>query len=409
MKRKTLWTKDFTLITAGTIISAIGGTAMNFALGLVVFDNTESTWLTGVFVAVMMIPSLVLPVLAAPFVDSHCRQKIIVRLDTLSGLIDLGFAVFLFYDSFSYPIFMLFGLMMSCIGTIYSLAYNSLYPELIPEGFTQKGYSVSSLIYPSATAVIVPIAAIVYSNWGIMYIFIAEGMLLLIASAFERFITPDRGEREKKQFDLKVYCSDILGGVRYLKNEKGVRSLYSYMAVVSATANGNYLMTVAHFQSGANGLTTTMLSLLQTSETIGRTLGGLLHYFVKIPVEKRYAITEKVYLIYETLDGVMLLLWYPAMIVIRFILGFLGVNSATLRAAAVQKYLPSEIRARVEALFTTLIALGQMIMSLVAGALGEVLHYPIVSVIFGGLGVMCVFLLVVRNRSHIKALYAVER
>ena len=62
-----------------------------------------------------------------------------------------------------------------------------------------------------------------------------------------------------------------------------------------------------------------------------------------------------------------------------------------------------------EALFTTLIALGQMVMSLVAGALGEVLHYPIVSVIFGGLGVICVFLLVIRNRSHIKELYAVER
>jgi MFS family permease len=97
------------------------------------------------------------------------------------------------------------------------------------------------------------------------------------------------------------------------------------------------------------------------------------------------------------------------MIVIRFILGFLGVNSATLRAAAVQKYLPSEIRARVEALFTTLISLGQIIMSLVAGALGEWLHYPIVSLIFGGLGVMCVYLIVIRNRSHIKLLYAVER
>jgi hypothetical protein len=410
MKRKTLWTKDFTLITVGTVISAIGGTAMNFALGLVVFDNTDSTWLTGVFVAVMMIPSLVLPVLAAPFVDSHCRQRFIVRLDALSGVIYLAFAAYLFYDSFSYPMYTLFGIIMGCIGTIYSLAYNSLYPELIPEGFTQKGYSVSSLIYPSATAVIVPIAAIVYSTWGIVYIFIAEGVLLLIASSFERFITADRMDgREKKRFNLKAYSSDILGGVRYLKNEKGVRSLYSYMAVVNAFGNGNYLMTVAHFQSGANGLTTTMLSLLQTSETIGRTLGGLLHYFIKIPVEKRYAITEKVYLIYEALDGVMLMLWYPAMVVIRFILGFLGVNSATLRAAAVQKYLPSEIRARVEALFTTLISLGQIIMSLVAGALGEWLHYPIVSLIFGGLGVMCVYLIVIRNRSHIKLLYAVER
>jgi MFS transporter, DHA3 family, macrolide efflux protein len=409
MKNK-LWTKDFTLITVGTIISAIGGTAMNFALGLVVFDNTASTWLTGIFEAVVMMPSLVLPVLAAPFVDSHSRQKIIVRLDALSSLIYLGFALYLLFNSFSYTLYMLFGLAMGCIGTIYSLAYNSLYPELIPEGFAQKGYSVSSLIYPSAAAVITPIAALVYSSWGIEYIFIAEGALLLIASFFERYITTDRAEkREKKRFSIKEYCGDMLGGIRYLKNERGVRNLYGYMSVVGATASGNYLMSMAHFQSGANGLTTTMFALLQTSETIGRTLGGLLHYFIKIPPEKRYAITEKVYIFYEALDGVMLLLWYPLMIVVRFVLGFLGVNSATLRAAAVQKYLPSEVRARVEALFSTLMSLGQIVVSLVAGALGEVLHYPLVSVLFGVFGLMGVYWFVVRNRRQIAALYETER
>ena len=34
--RQTLWTKNFTIITLGTVISAIGGVAMSFALGFVV-------------------------------------------------------------------------------------------------------------------------------------------------------------------------------------------------------------------------------------------------------------------------------------------------------------------------------------------------------------------------------------
>ena len=41
--KHTLWTFDFTIITLGTIISAIGSVAMNFALSLVVFDQTSST------------------------------------------------------------------------------------------------------------------------------------------------------------------------------------------------------------------------------------------------------------------------------------------------------------------------------------------------------------------------------
>ena len=38
--KKTLWSHDFIIITLGTLISAIGSTAMSFALSLVVFDHT---------------------------------------------------------------------------------------------------------------------------------------------------------------------------------------------------------------------------------------------------------------------------------------------------------------------------------------------------------------------------------
>lgn len=409
MKKVTLWTKDFTLITLGTIISAIGGTAIFFALSIVVFDNTSSSWFTGVYVAVMLIPSTVLPVVTAPLIDSACRQKFIYRLDMLSGLVYLIFFGFLLKNSFSYSMYMLFGVVIASIGTIYSQAYNSLYPELIPAGFAQKGYSVSSIIYPSAMTVITPIAAIVYSKWGIQYIILAEGILLLIASVFERFIKADRTEnREKKRFSAKVYAESMLGGFHYLKKEKGIRSIYSYMAAVNSVANGNNLMAVAHFQSSSI-LSTAMYSFLISSETLGRMVGGLLHYFVKIPVDKRYRITERVYIIYETMDGIMLLMAYPVMVVIRFVLGFLGVNSATLRAAAVQKYLPSEIRARVDALFVTLISICQILVGLAAGAMGEVLPYRYVTVILGCFGLACAYFFIIRNRREIAVLYNADR
>ena len=50
--KKTLWSKNFTIITLGTVISAIGDTAMGFALSFVVFDTTGSTLLSALFTAV---------------------------------------------------------------------------------------------------------------------------------------------------------------------------------------------------------------------------------------------------------------------------------------------------------------------------------------------------------------------
>jgi MFS transporter, DHA3 family, macrolide efflux protein len=357
-----------------------------------------------VFAAISMLPDVVLPALSAPMVDKACRRNLIAGIDLIMSVLYFGFAAFLFSADFSYAAYVLFGLVTNTLGTVYSQAYNSLYPELIPEGFAQKGYSVSSLIYPTITTVVTPLAAVVYKTVGIAWFFLVEGALLLIASSVEWKITKDRGDKEKTPFSFRAYCSEALGGVRYLKREKGIRSVYTYMAIVNSTAQGNSLMFMAFFQSNP-ALGAAMYSLLISAETAGRMLGGFLHYFLKIPPKYRFRVTEKVYVLYESLDGVMLLLAYPLMIAVRFLLGFLGVNTATLRAAAVQKYLPGEVRARVEAVFSVLVSLGAIFFRLAAGALGEALPYRFVPLIFGGVGLLSVYVFIVRNKRHIQPIY----
>ena len=53
----------------------------------------------------------------------------------------------------------------------------------------------------------------------------------------------------------------------------------------------------------------------------------------------------------------VLLLWlpYPLMLANRAFCGFLGINSATIRQAAVQRYLPDPLRARINAYESMLI------------------------------------------------------
>lgn len=184
--KKTLWTHDFTIITVGTLISAVGSTAMNFALSLVVFDYTASTFMTGVFSAISLLPTILIPILAAPLVDGGNRKRLIVLLDGGNGILYLLFAVFLFLNGFSYIGYLLFSLITASIGAIYSLAYTSLYPDLIPAGFAQKGYSVSSLIYPSVTALFTPIASLLYVYLGIAWICMMEGFCFFLRHCLRR-------------------------------------------------------------------------------------------------------------------------------------------------------------------------------------------------------------------------------
>lgn len=175
MIHSSLWTKNFTIITLGTLVSAIGGVAMNLALSLVVFDQTGSTWLSGLFGAIGMLPGVLLPALISPLVDRLSRKRLIVGLDLANGVLYLCFLLWIRYQGFQYGAYLLFTFLTGCIGAVYSLTFQCFYPQLIPAGQSQRGYAVSAMIYPLTTTLVTPLAAVVYDLWGIQPIFCWKG------------------------------------------------------------------------------------------------------------------------------------------------------------------------------------------------------------------------------------------
>lgn len=406
MKEKTLWTKNFTIITLGTLVSSIGGVAMNLGLSLVVFDQTQSTWLSGIYAAISILPGIVLPILLGPAIDRINRKHIVVALDAISGVWYFAFLGYIHHYGFVYSAYLVFSLVIGCIGSVYNLAYECLYPDLIPEGFAQKGYAVSGAIYPLATTVVMPLAALIYGRWGVESLILAEGCLLLLVAAFESQIDYVHEKKQMAQ-SFAQYKEDMLEGFRYLKRERGVRSIFCYMTMSAASANGVDMMALAHFQS-SSVLTTAMYGLLTSAETIGRLVGSAVHYLFKIPKEKRYALTVRVYMIYELCDGLMLFLSYPLMLAARFLCGFLGSQTAAIRSAAVQNYLPADMRARVNGLFSVLVSIGMMLVQLAMGALGEIMPYRVAALLLTAFSFVMIFLLITRNRQHVEPVYNIQ-
>ena len=67
--KRTLWTRDFTRITAATTLGAAGGIISQFALSFLVFDETGSTLAAALTVAIQLIPMVLLPLIIAPMMD----------------------------------------------------------------------------------------------------------------------------------------------------------------------------------------------------------------------------------------------------------------------------------------------------------------------------------------------------
>ena len=405
MKEAKLWTRNFCLVILASAIGTVGAIAGGFALAFLVFDETGSTLASALIVAIQLLPHLLLPVLIAPFMDRLPRKSFLVAGDIANAVLLAGMGLWLLFFNFSYVGYLAVSLLLACIGAVDELAFTSIYPELIPEGAEQKGYAVSSMLYPVLKVIMTPLAAVLLDTLGVAWILIAQSGLSFAAAITESFIHLDETERQHRTpYSLQAWAGDIREAVQYLKEERGLRSIYEYMAVTNGVASGFSPILVAFFRTFP-GFTAAMYSAFSVVEFAGRTIGSALQYRIKIPDKKKYGLVFFVYQVYESMDMCLLWLPYPLMLVNRGICGFLGSNSAILRSAAVQRYIPEKLRSRINAFDDVLITAGASVFSLMMGFFGEILDYRWCVTIGGAIAMLASWLLIWGRRKDVRRVY----
>ena len=407
MSTAKLWTRNFRLVILASAMGTLGSIAGGFALAFLVFDETGSTLASALIVAIQLIPNLLLPILIAPVMDRLPRKSFLVAGDAANAVLLAGMGIWLLLFDFSYVGYLAISLLLSCLGAIDELAFTSIYPELIPEGAEQKGYAVSSMLYPVLKVIMTPLAAVLLDTIGVAWILIAQSGLSLAAAVTENCIRLDETERKQHTpYTPRAWIEDIREAVQYLKKERGLRSIYGYMAVTNGVSSGFSPILVAFFRTFP-GFTAAMYSAFSVVEFAGRTIGSAMQYRIKIPAKKKYGFTFFVYQFYEAMDMCLLWLPYPLMLINRGICGFLGSNSAILRSAAVQRYIPEKLRSRVNAFIGVLLTVGSSIFSLLMGFLGEILDYRWCVTIGGTVALLACWLLIWRRRSDVRKVYEV--
>ncbi len=407
MKTVRLWTRNFRLVILASSIGTLGTIAGSFALSFLVFDETGSTLASALIMAIQLLPYLLLPVVVAPFMDRLPRKSFLVAGDVANAVLLAGMGIWLMHFSFSYVGYLAVSLLLACLGAVDELAFTSIYPELIPEGAEQKGYAVSSMLYPVLKVIMTPLAAVLLDTLGVAWILIAQSALSLAAAVTESFIRLDETARKHRTpYSPAAWIRDIREAAQYLKKERGLRSLYEYLAVTSGISNGYSSILVAFFRTFP-GFTAAMYSAFSVAEFAGRSIGSALQYRIRIPEKKKYGFTFFVYQVYEAMDMCLLWLPYPLMLVNRGICGFLGSNSAILRNAAVQRYIPENLRSRINAFNGVLITAGASAFSLLMGFLGEFLDYRWCITAGGAVAMLACWLLIWGRRADVRKVYEV--
>ena len=123
---KPLWTRDFTIITLGSVVSMFGNSMSGFAMSLMVLDISESTLLYSIYIAMFTLPQLIMPIISGALLDRFSRKKTIYTLDFISAALYLIMAAVLASGWFSFPVFAVYCFILGSIQSIYIVAYESL-------------------------------------------------------------------------------------------------------------------------------------------------------------------------------------------------------------------------------------------------------------------------------------------
>ena len=411
----TLWTRDFTILTAGSVVSMLGNSFSGFAMSLMVLDYTESTMLYAVFLAAFTLPQIIMPIFSGAILDRFSRKKTIYTLDFLSAGLYLLVSFLLSRGLFSFPFFALYCFVLGSIQSIYIVAYESFYPLLITEGNYSKAYSVSSVL-EALTAVMVPVSAFLYDRVGLPPLLAVNGLCFFAAAVMETRIRQEESyiesQREASEGDGLTHgrrmLRDIREGFRYLRGEKGLMAVAAYFTFSALAGGASGTVTLPYFNASFE-YGRYVYILVGGMLLLGRAVGGAVHYRIRLPKEKKFAIALTVYISISVLEAVYLFFPVPVMMLMNFALGLGGITSYTIRVSATQSWVPDEKKGRFNGAFQMLSTVGQLGGELLAGALAEV--FPLRAVLCGAM-LMCAAAAVVfigGNRTAVAEIYNREQ
>ncbi len=405
-KASTLWTRNFTIITLGTVVSLIGNAIAGFAMGLLVLDYTGSTFLYALFMVMYNLPKVLAPTLAGPFVDKFSRRKTIYTLDFVSTFLYGIFAWLILNGYFNYGFLIAGCLILGTIDSVYQVAFDSFYPMLISAGNYTKAYSIQSTL-ESLTMLMIPVSAFLYNLIGIGPLFLFNMASFFIAAVMETRITPVQetyAEKKEEGFGLAQYKKTFREGVAYLRNEKGLLVITAYFAVTMFASGAVSTIVLPYFKLNyPHGEYVYMLTMGWTM--VGRLIGGAVHYRIRYPVNKKYIIALCVYFSVSLIDGTMLYVPLQVMSVMCFVEGILGGTSYNIRLSATQSYVPDEKKGRFNGIFQMANMLGLLLGQFLSGVLTAFMPERLVLSLFMLLNLLAAIVLIGGNRRDVEILY----
>lgn len=220
MKQK-LFSRDFTLVVAGQIISLFGNATIRFALPLYLLNLTGSPALYGTVTACAFIPSILLSPVGGIVADRVNKRNIMVLLDFFTAAVILVYSLMM--DGAG-PVLLLTVTLMLLYGIAgaYMPVVQASIPVLVaPEHFMAANSVISTVSSFSSLAGPV-LGGVLYSAYGLKPVLQVCVACFALSAVMEIFIHIPFRRQEARGGILLTVKTDFVRSLSFIRKEKPV-------------------------------------------------------------------------------------------------------------------------------------------------------------------------------------------
>ncbi len=216
-----LFTKDFTLVVMGQVISLFGNAAIRFALPLYLLNLTGSSALYGTVTACAFLPAILLSPMGGMIADRVNKRNVMVALDFLTAAVIFAFSLLM--DTLSLvPLLTTTLMILYGIAGTYQPSVQASIPALVCPEQTMGANSVINTV-SSFSALIGPVlGGLLYSAWGLKPVLWVCIVCFFLSAVMELFIRIPFQKQTSGGGILKTVRNDFAESIRFLQAEKPV-------------------------------------------------------------------------------------------------------------------------------------------------------------------------------------------
>ena len=220
MKEK-LFSRDFTLIVIGQVISLFGNAAVRFVLPLYLLNQTGSSALYGFVTACAFIPSILLSPVGGIIADRMNKRTIIVVLDFCTAAVTITFSLLL--HSINPVLLITLTLMiLHGISGAYQPSVQASIPALVTPNHFMSANSIINMISYIASLLASVLGGFMYSMSGLNWVLFLCILCFLFSAIIELFIHMPSANQKFSGDILRIAKEDFARSIKFIRTENPV-------------------------------------------------------------------------------------------------------------------------------------------------------------------------------------------